>query len=62
MDALNGSAAFKKLIAWVSTKLDNSLIISVLSLRKPKLATIHCAVNLNIDLGLLHCGFFWEVD
>lgn len=52
MDALNGSAAFKKLIAWVSTKLGNSLIISVLSLRKPKLATVHCAVNLNIDLGL----------
>jgi hypothetical protein len=51
MDALNGSAAFKKLIAWVSTKLGNSLIISVLSLQKPKLATIDCAVNLNIKLG-----------
>lgn len=49
MGALDGSAAFKELIAWVSTKLSNSLIISVLSLRKPKLATIHCAVNLTID-------------
>lgn len=50
MGALNGSEAFKELIAWVSEKLGNSLIISVLSLRKPQLATIHCAVNLSIDL------------
>lgn len=52
MDAFNGSATLKKLIAQVSTKLDNSLIISLLSVRKLKLATLHYAVNLNIDLGL----------
>lgn len=51
MVALNSSAAFRELIAWVSTKLGNSLIISGLSPRKPKLATIHCAVNLTVNLS-----------
>lgn len=32
MGALNSSAAFRELIAWVSTKLGNSLIISGLFL------------------------------
>lgn len=63
MGALNSSAAFRELIAWVSTKLGNSLIIFGLSLRKPKLASVHCAMNLTVDLSFLHCDFFfWKLD